>query len=207
MQARGNKQLKSDYCWECSKNGRQNEMTRLKSAEQFAKDKHKRQTRKNGITPYSVHLEAVVSRLKSIGIDDEDILCVGWLHDILEDTDTTFDEISERFGQKVALLVLSLSKDESLPKKEKEIQYTKLLKSAPFEAKLVKLCDISANLKDIDDSMSKTKKKKTVNQKLYYLRIIKNDLVTHLDKYPKISLLVDGINQIITRYHQRPLTL
>lgn len=182
-------------------------MTRLKSAEQFAKDKHKRQTRKNEITPYSTHLEAVVSRLKSIGIGDEDILCVGWLHEILEDTDTTFDEISERFGQKVALLVLSLSKDESLPKKEKEIQYTKLLKSAPFEAKLVKLCDISANLKDMDDSMSKTKKKNTINQNLYYLRIIKNDLVAHLDKYPKISLLVDGINQIITRYHQRPLTL
>lgn len=183
------------------------EMTRLKSAEQFAKDKHKGQARKNGVTPYSDHLEAVVSRLKSLGVGDEDILCAGWLHDTLEDTDTTFDEISERFGQKVALLVLSLSKDESLPKKEKEIQYTQLLKSAPFEAKLVKLCDISANLKDMDDSMSKTKKKKTVNQKLHYLRIIKNDLVTHLDKYPKISLLVDGINQIITRYHQRPLTL
>lgn len=188
-----------------NRNGIQKEMTRLESAELFAKDKHKGQKRSNGTTAYSAHLEAVVSRLKNIGITDEDILCTGWLHDTIEDTDTTFDELSERFGQKVALLVLSITKDESLPKKDKELQYIKLLRSAPFEAKLVKLCDISANLKDMDNSMSKTKKKKTVNKKLHYLRIIKNDLAQHITEYPKIKLLVDGINQIITKYHQKPI--
>ena len=187
------------------RNGIQNEMTKLESAELFAKDKHKGQKRSNGTTAYSAHLEAVVSRLKSIGITDEDILCAGWLHDTLEDTDTTFDDISERFGQKVALLVLSVTKDESLPNKDKELQYTKLLRSAPFEAKLVKLCDISANLKDMDNSMSKSKKKKTVNKKIHYLRIIKNDLSEHIAEYPKMKPLIDGINQIITKYHQKPI--
>jgi len=187
------------------RNGIQKEMTKLESAELFAKDKHKDQKRNNGTTPYSAHLEAVVSRLKSIGITDEDILCVGWLHDTIEYTDTTFDELLERFGQKVALLVLSVTKDESLPKKDKELHYAKLLRTAPFEAKLVKLCDISANLKDMDDSMSKSKKKKTVNKKLHYLRIIKNDLAQHITEYPKIKPLIDGINQIITKYHQRPI--
>lgn len=76
------------------KNGKQN-MTKLESAALYAKEKHKGQTRKNGITPYSDHLEAVVSRLKSIGISDEDVLCAGWLHDTMEDTDATFDELSE----------------------------------------------------------------------------------------------------------------
>ncbi len=187
------------------RDGIQKEMTRIESAELFAKDKHKGQKRSNGTTAYSAHLEAVVSRLKSIGITDEDILCAGWLHDALEDTNTTFDELSERFGQKTALLVLSVTKDESLPNKEKELQYTKLLRTAPIEAKLVKLCDISANLKDMDNSMSKTKKKKTVNKKIHYLRIIKNDLAQHTTEYPKIKLLVDGINQIITKYHQKPI--
>lgn len=182
-------------------------MTKLESSEIYAKDKHKGQTRKNGIVSYSKHLQDVVSRLKSIGVNDEDVLCTGWLHDTLKDTDATFDEINERFGQRVALLVLSVTKDESLPKKEKEFQYTKLLKTAPFEAKLVKLCDISDDLKDMDDSMSKTKKKKTVNQKLHYLRIIKKGLESHISEYPKIESLIDGINQIARKYRQKPIGL
>ncbi len=180
---------------------------KIKNAELYAKEKHREQTSKNGITPHSKHLEDVVSRLKAIGINDEDILCAGWLHDSIEDTDSTFDEISERFGQRVALLVLSLTKDESLPKKEKELQYIKLLRTAPFEAKLVKLCDISSNLKDMDDSMSKTKKKKTVNQKLHYFRVIKKELAEHMSEYPRMASLVDGINQIARKHHQKPISL
>jgi len=95
-----------------------------------------------------------------------------------------------------------------IPKKEKEIQYVKLLKDASFEAKLVKLCDISANLKDMDNSgMSKAKKKKTVKKILHYLRVIKNDIAEHKTDYPKISALVDGINQIIKDYHLKPITI
>ncbi len=183
-------------------------MEKIESAELYAKAKHKHITRKDGITPYSAHLEAVVSRLKGLGITDEDILCAGWLHDIIEDTDTSFDDIHERFGQRTAVLVYSLSKNEKLPKKEKEIQYVKLLKDASFEAKLVKLCDISANLKDMDNSgMSKTKKKKTVKKILHYLRVIKNDISEHKTDYPKISALVDGINQIIKDYHLKPIKI
>ena len=170
-------------------------MPKVELARDFALKKHKGQAKSNGITTYSEHFEAVVSRLKNMGVTDEDILCTGWLHDTIENTDATFDEISEIFGKNIALLVLSLSKDESLPKKEKELNYTKLLHDASFEAKLVKLCDISANLKDMDETMSKTKKKKSVSKKLHYLRIIKNDLAIHVSEYPKI-LLVDGINQI-----------
>ncbi|KEQ56927.1 putative guanosine-3'5'-bis 3'-pyrophosphohydrolase protein [Marine Group I thaumarchaeote SCGC RSA3] len=183
-------------------------MSKVDFAESFARDKHKGQFRKDKETPYFTHLEAVVSRLKSLGVADEDVLSAGWLHDTIEDTETTFDDIEQRFGQKVAVLVLSLSKDESLPKKDKELQYTKQLKEASFEGKLVKLCDISANLKDLDNSkLSKTKKKKTVNKKLHYLRIIKNELAEHITEYPKISSLIDGINQIAKENHQRPIVI
>jgi len=91
-------------------------------------------TRNDGITPYSKHLEDVVSLLKSLGIIDEDVLCSGWLHDTIEDTDTKFDEIYERFGKKVAVLVFSLSKDKDLPKKEREQLYVKQLKDASVDA-------------------------------------------------------------------------
>ena len=181
-------------------------MTKIESAEFFAKDKHKHMTRKDGITPHSAHLASVVSYLKSLGITDEDVLCAGWLHDTIEDTDTTFDDLYERFGKKVAVLVSSLSKDKKLPKKERELLYVKQLKDAPLEAKIIKLCDISANLKDLANSkMSKNQKKKTVNQKLHYILVIKNDIIENKTNYPKISNIIKGINDILVENSQKPV--
>ncbi len=134
-------------------------MSKVESAELFAKNKHAGMTRKDKKTPYSDHLEAVVNRLKSIGISDENVLCAAWLHDTIEDTDTSFDDLFEQFGREVAILVSSLSKDTSLRKKEREKLYVKQLKSSPLDAKIIKLCDISANLSDLKGpGLSKSKK-------------------------------------------------
>lgn len=181
-------------------------MTKVESAEFFAKDKHKGMTRKDGVTPYHTHLESVVSYLKSLGVTDEDVLCSGWLHDTIEDTGTTFDELYERFGKRAAILVSSLSKDKKLPRKDRELQYVKQLKDAPIEAKIIKLCDISANLKDLASSkISKNQRKKTINQKLHYLKIIKNDLTESKSNYPKISNLIAGINNVLVENGQKPI--
>ena len=85
-------------------------MTLLENAELFAKSKHAGKLKKSGTT-YSIHLENVVNRLKSLGVIDEgDTLCTGWLQDILEETDTSFDELFEKFGRRIAVLTLSLTK-------------------------------------------------------------------------------------------------
>jgi len=84
-------------------------MTPLKKAELFAKTKHGGDLNEIGIS-YSNHLENVVSRLKSLGVIDEEVLCAAWLQDILEDTDTSFDELFEKFGRRVSTLILSLTK-------------------------------------------------------------------------------------------------
>ncbi|QUC65535.1 HD domain-containing protein [Nitrosopumilus sp. K4] len=183
-------------------------MTNLETAQKFAKEKHKESLKKDGITKHVTHLESVVSRLKGLGVISEDVLCAGWLHDVLENTNVAFDELFERFGQNVATTVMSLSKDNTLSKKEKEIQYTKQLKNASIDAKLIKLCDVSANLKEVIKSdISKTKKRKTINQMLHYLRIIKNDLTKNQETYPGIAILIDGINQIVVQFHQKPIRL
>ncbi len=181
-------------------------MSKVETAELYAKDKHKGMTRKDGITTYSSHLESVVSYLKSLGVTDEDVLCSGWLHDAIEDTDTTFDDLYSRFGNKVAVLVSTLSKDRKLPKKERERQYVKQLKDAPLDAKIIKMCDISANLKDVTNSkLSKNQKKKTINQILHYLKVIKNDITDNKSNYPKITNIVKGINDILVKNGQRPV--
>lgn len=182
-------------------------MSKLESAELFAKVRHSGITI-DGRTPYWKHLEGVVNRLKNIGIIDEDLLCASWLHDCIENTDTTFDDIEQRFGRKVAVLVLAISKDKNLSKGEQEQQYVKQLKDASWEAKLIKLCDISANLKDLQNmTWSKTKKSKEVKKKLYYLNLIKSELIKNKSQVPGIQGMIDGINEVLISFNQRPIVL
>jgi (p)ppGpp synthase/HD superfamily hydrolase len=177
-------------------------------AKKFAQEKHKNQKRKDGVTPYSDHLEGVVNRLKNLGVTDKDVLCAAWLHDIIEDTDVTFDQINERFGREVAVIVLSLSKDQNILKKDREIQYINQLKDASFQTKLIKLCDISANLKDLANApISKTQKNKQIKKILHYLRIIKNDIIENKSEYPKIQEMIDGINTICVKFNQKPILI
>ena len=179
----------------------------VKNAELFAKKKHSGQFRKDGTTPYSKHLEDVVNRLKSLGVVDEELLCAGWLHDTIEDTDVTFDDLFEKYESRIAVLVSSLSKDMSLTRKKREKAYTKQLQEASFDAKLIKLCDISANLSDLKNyDASKSKKLRQVKQKRHYVNVIKKDLLSNTN-YPKIFTLLESINQILKRYHQRPISL
>ena len=134
-------------------------MSNFQSAENFAKERHSAITRKDGVTPYHEHLSGVIARLKNLGVTDEDVLCAAWLHDTIEDTNTTFDDIDKRFGSKVSVLVLALSKDKTQHKSKQEEQYVRQLREASFEAKLIKLCDISANLKDIKNMPHREQKR------------------------------------------------
>ena len=186
-------------------------MTLLKNAELFAKSKHAGKLKKSGIT-YSKHLEEVVSRLKSLGVIDEEVLCTGWLHDILEDTDTSFDELFEKFGRRIAVLTLSLTKTKfvidtndnstftltkkkTLSKKQREKNYGIKLKESEVDAKIIKLCDISANLGNLKNQViSKTKKRKVLRELRYYLSIIQKDIMED-SKYQNATILLETINQ------------
>lgn len=176
-------------------------MNRLESAELFAKGKHSGIMQADGTTPYWKHLESVVSRLKNIGINDENVLCAAWLHDVMEHTDVTFDDIYQRFEQNVAVMVLSISKDKKLPKKDQETQYVQQLKNASWQAQIIKLCDISSDLKNLQNSnWSRTRKSKQVKKMLHYINAIKSGLVEHKSQIPSIESIVNGINDVLKKY-------
>ena len=81
-------------------------MTKFDEALCFAAQRHSGQKRKLQDTPYILHpmeVAAIVGTMTS----DEDTLCAAVLHDTVEDTDTTIEEIEERFGHRVALLVMT----------------------------------------------------------------------------------------------------
>ena len=173
----------------------------IKNAELFAKDRHSGKIT-NGM-PYPQHLENVVSRLKSLGVIDNEILCAGWLCNILEYTDVTFDDVYEKFGDVVAVLVSSISKDMTMPRKQRNKEFSKQLKNASFNAKLIKLCDISTNLSDLKNyNASKSKIMRQIRQNRYHLTLIKNDL-TENSQYPQIITLLNSANTIFKKFGQR----
>ena len=188
-------------------------MTPLENAELFAKSKHAGKLNESGIS-YSNHLENVVSRLKSLGVVDQDVLCAGWLQDILEHTDTSFDELFEKFGRRISTLILSLTKtklvidtnDDStlsltkkitVSKKQRQKEYGIKIKESEIDAKLIKLCDISTNLGNLKNQViSKTKKRRILKELRYYTVIIEKDLIQNT-RYPKANTLLETINENI----------
>jgi guanosine-3',5'-bis(diphosphate) 3'-pyrophosphohydrolase len=117
----------------------------------FAADKHRAQRRLDvHETPYINHPITVLSILcEEGGVVDENVLCAGVLHDTIEDTDTTPDELSRLFGPRVRDIVLAVSDDKQLPKAERKRLQIVHASAAPREAKLVKLADKIANLRDL----------------------------------------------------------
>lgn len=83
-------------------------------------------------------------------VTDPTVLQAALLHDTVEDTDTTFEEIAEHFGTKVRDIVVEVTDDKSLPRAERKQLQIKNASSSTFEAKLVKLADKLYNLRDLE---------------------------------------------------------
>jgi guanosine-3',5'-bis(diphosphate) 3'-pyrophosphohydrolase len=117
----------------------------------FAADKHRRQRRKDAeATPYINHPLSLATILaREGGVDDARVIAAALLHDTVEDTETTPDELEARFGAEVAGMVAEVTDDKSLCKAErKQLQVARAAHKSPG-AKLVKLADKIANLRDI----------------------------------------------------------
>jgi (p)ppGpp synthase/HD superfamily hydrolase len=177
-------------------------------AKNFALEKHKNQKQIGKVEPFIDHLEKVVNRLKNLGVSDQNILSAAWLHSVIDYTDTTFDEINKIFGNTISVIVLSLTKDKTLDKKEIEPQYIQQLKNSTIQAKLIKFCDISQSLKEISNSsISKNQKNKQIKKLFHYLRTIKKEISENKLNYPKLQEHIDGINVIGAKHRQKPVTL
>lgn len=127
------------------------ELPVLVRALQFAAIKHRDQRRKDvEASPYINHPIAVLAILADeAGITDPDVLCAAVLHDTLEDTQTTAAELEMHFGATVRDLVIAVSDDKSLPKAERKRRQIANAAHASAGARLVKLADKTANLRDL----------------------------------------------------------
>jgi (p)ppGpp synthase/HD superfamily hydrolase len=97
--------------------------------------------------PYISH-PAMVARLLDQAGFDEEVVAAGLLHDTVEDTSATQEELAENFGGKVAALVDHVTEqDKSLPWKTRKARYIERLESAPFEALALSCADKIHNLR------------------------------------------------------------
>jgi guanosine-3',5'-bis(diphosphate) 3'-pyrophosphohydrolase len=109
----------------------------------FASLKHSQQRRKDAdASPYINHPIALVSILAvEAGINDCDTLCAALLHDTIEDTDTSVEELVEAFGGPVASLVQEVTDDKRLPKAERQLLQVEHAAHLSPKARYVKLAD------------------------------------------------------------------
>ena len=128
-----------------------NPLAALVQAMAFAADKHRNQRRKDAeASPYINHPIALANVLANEGgVQDVTVLCAAVLHDTIEDTETTADELRALFGDQVASVVLEVTDDKSLDKAQrKQLQIEHAAHCSP-QAKLVKLADKICNLRDL----------------------------------------------------------
>jgi guanosine-3',5'-bis(diphosphate) 3'-pyrophosphohydrolase len=119
----------------------------------FAAEKHKSQLRKNAdATPYINHPLAVAELLAREGqIGDVAVLAAAVLHDTIEDTQTTPEEVRELFGEEIAGIVEEVTDDKSLAKAERKRLQIEHAPHLTAKAKLVKLADKICNVRDVAD--------------------------------------------------------
>ncbi|MCA9694515.1 MAG: HD domain-containing protein [Nannocystaceae bacterium] len=123
----------------------------LKHALDRAADWHRAQRRKypNADVPYMSHCAGVAITLARHGFAD-DVVAAGALHDVLEDTSTTYEELAAEFGARIAELVRLVSEeDKSLPWEERKRQYLARFPTKPWEAQAITLADKLDNFRSI----------------------------------------------------------
>src|SRR5262245_41176415 len=127
------------------------ELALLLKALAFAANKHRDQRRKDAeASPYINHPIALADVLVNEGgVTDFEVLCAALLHDTVEDTATSHEELVNAFGSRIARIVAEVTDDKNLPKAERKQLQIEHAASLSAEAKLVKLADKICNLRDV----------------------------------------------------------
>lgn len=123
----------------------------LARAADYAARQHVVQRRKGeAAEPYVNHLTEVATLLAE-ATDGADVVLLmgGLLHDTLEDTDATYEDLAQRFGPEVAALVAEVTDDKSLRKDERKRLQIEKTASKSRRAKLLKLADKISNLRSL----------------------------------------------------------
>lgn len=155
----------------------------IQKAIEYAIRAHEGQCRKSTTIPYIVHPIEVGIILSRYGFEEE-IVAAGILHDVLEDTEITLEDLKRDFGEMIAKLVWEVSEDEEVKgpstwEKRKTTMLEYLRKEASMEAKVISCADKISNLTSLKETLRKDGEETWKifnsgyeNQKWYYQNLI-----------------------------------
>ena len=144
-------------------------MISIEEATKLMKEKHAGQLRKHG-TPYYTHPLAVANILKEKGFNEE-YQIAGLFHDMLEDTDTTYEEILSLSNERVAEAVKLVTKEKGYNEEE----YISRIEENEM-AKMVKLADRMNNLQELKYTNKDFIEKYLLETKKYFIKLAKDTL-------------------------------
>ena len=154
------------------------DMLRVRNAYALAADAHKDQRRKTG-EPYIIHpiaVACIVAEELELGANP---VIAAFLHDVVEDTDYTIEDIRERFGDDVAFLVgvVTKQKKDKYEKSKQVDNYRQILASVQYDVRaiLIKLADRLHNMRTLD-SMRPDKQMKIAGETDYFYAPLANRL-------------------------------
>lgn len=173
----------------------------------FAVNAHRGQFRKGSDTPYILHPMEAAAIVGTMTADDE-VLAAAVLHDTVEDTGTTIEQIREQFGERVAVLVSAESenKREDQPAastwKIRKVETIEHLKIAPIEVKMLTLGDKLSNIRSmyrdhlcLGDKLWQRFNQKDKNEQLWYYKSIA-ECLSDLAEYPAYREYTDLVENV-----------
>ncbi len=199
----------------------------VKNAYELAKKAHAGQKRESGV-PYICHPVSVAKIVYDLGMDAETI-CGALLHDVVEDTNVKLEEIKEKFGEEIGLIVDGLTKIQALEKEDVKFSEIETIRKMIFAMAqdvrviIVKLADRLHNMRTLGSFGNEERRKQKAKQTLevyapianrmgmYALKSELEDLsfkYVYSEEYKKIKALVDKkINKRTEEisYYQREL--
>jgi GTP diphosphokinase / guanosine-3',5'-bis(diphosphate) 3'-diphosphatase len=156
----------------------------------FAAKKHRDQRRKDReASPYINHpIDLANILVNEGGVTDGVTIVAAILHDTVEDTDTTHEELVATFGEEVASIVAEVTDDKSLPKATRKALQEKHAPHVSFRAQQVKLADKISNLRDIARSPPASW---DLERRRAYFDWAKRVVDGLRDRHPKLSAVFD----------------
>lgn len=171
------------------------EVSRICDAISFSAQKHASQTRKNAEhTPYIIHPIGVADSILTIGkVYDPDIIIAALLHDTVEDTDTSFEEIRDAFGPVVEGYIREVTDDKSLPKEVRKQLQIEHASHKSDGAAIVKLADKLYNVEGLHEDPPADWPKERIDEYFAWAKQVVDNLP------PANAALKEAVDQTISR--------
>ena len=167
---------------------------RIMSAYDRSKEKHRYQKRKDGERYFEHARFTALILIVVLGCVDPDLICAAFLHDTIEDTRCTPEELEQLFGERVCQIVVRLTK------KPKDGYAERLLTYGEWPELMVKLCDRLHNLRTMGEGTSPGwRKKQYLETRDVYIPIFENLLDQAPRRYTKnIVAALEEVKQRVT---------